>query len=769
LNIPGAAPAPCRFVARSGREALRLAREALGPEAVVVSNRITADGVEILAVPPVMEAVAAAALPLPPQPQPLSFAAATPAAPAAPDAVLHELLSMRSMIEEQLAGRTWTEAQRRDPLRGHLLRLMLGAGFSTRLARTIVDALPAGLGHAEGLAWLRAELARRLPAIEGDDALLDAGGVFALVGPTGVGKTTTTAKLAARCVLRFGAEKLALVTTDSYRIGAYEQLRIYGRILGVPVHAVKDAGDLRLVLDDLQDKHMVLIDTVGMSQRDRAVADQVAMLRDAQRPVRRLLLLNATSHGDTLDEVVHAYRRGGHGADDLAGCILTKMDEATHPGAVIDTVIRHGLPVHYVSSGQKVPEHLALPDPARLTESAFHARSRTALFVPGEIGVEEQLAPLRNEAEVALAQSVADRLRAQCQQLVRALASDAQAMAGHASALADGDVGFEHAQALWRGLHAEADAAPDPQAHVPDAAGVASECDSHVLATCVSVEPAGEEGSQHRLENTLLLSDRTGLPLAATQRASLAVQDFGHPVVLLLDAPPAASSQEEEGAAAGPQWLARAPARLRVLTEDGSTAQLARVAAGLEFGPPQAVTYRSRPALQSLAETRVALRAQDPLLRLVVVRTVDRRDGKLLAQCYLLASATLDVAAPRLAQWQAWRASAQPCLRLVNEAHRQLAGAGLAEAARAQPLRVAQASLAAWRLARTADAWAPSARAMLAQLAGRRARAGRAVSPAVLFEGLGKFCVLMDALAPERAPQPAVSPALGALRTTAAS
>ncbi|WBY00584.1 flagellar biosynthesis protein FlhF [Ramlibacter tataouinensis] len=750
--IPGAAPAPLRFLARSGREALRLAREALGPEAVIVSNRITADGVEILAAPPLVPAPAAAAaiaaapLPLSLPSQPLA------AAPSTPDAVLRELLSMRSMIEEQLAGRAWSEEQRRDPLRGHLLRLMLGAGFSARLARATVDALPAGLTHADGLAWLRNELAGRLPAIAGDDALLDAGGVFALVGPTGVGKTTTTAKLAARCVLRFGAGKLALVTTDSYRIGAYEQLRIYGRILGVPVHAVKDAGDLRLVLEDLRDKHMVLIDTVGMSQRDRAVSDQVAMLCDAQRPVRRLLLLNATSHGDTLDEVVHAYRRGGReGADDLAGCILTKVDEATHPGAVIDTVIRHGLPLHYVSSGQKVPEHLSLPDPQRLVEAAFQARSRTALFVPGEIVAQEQLASLRTEADVALAQSVASRLRAQCHQLVRALASDARELAGHASALADGGIGFEHARALWRGVEGGATAPPDPQPAAPDPAAAGAQCDSHLLATCGSVERLDEDGRRQRQEVALLLSDRTGLPLAATLRAALAAPDPGRPVVLLLGAPPAAAAGEGTPALA---WLARAPARLRVRTEADRSATLAGVAAGLAFGPAQAVAHRGRPALQSLAEARVALAAGQPLQRLVVVRTLDTR-GQLLAQRYLLASGALAVDAARLVQWQAWRAAVQPCFRLMKEAHQQLAASGPPEADRAQPMLVAQASTTVWRLAQAREGWAQPARALLAQLAGRRLRPGRAIPPAVLFEGLGKFCVLLDALAQDEAPAPA--------------
>src|ERR1041384_3739303 len=125
----------------------------------------------------------------------------------------------------------------------------------------MLEKLPTGPTYAEGTALGRAELIRAMTVHQDAEPLPAQGGVYALMGPTGVGKTTTTAKLAARCVMRFGADKLALVTTDSYRIGAYEQLRIYGQILDVPVYAVKDAADLHLVLQDLRDKHMVLIDT----------------------------------------------------------------------------------------------------------------------------------------------------------------------------------------------------------------------------------------------------------------------------------------------------------------------------------------------------------------------------------------------------------------------------------------------------------------------------------------------------------------------------
>lgn len=200
--------------------------------------------------------------------------------------------------------------------------------------------------------------------IDGESDIVDQGGIYALVGPTGVGKTTTAAKLAARCVLRHGARKLALVTTDGYRIGAHEQLRIYGRILGVPVLLARDAKDLRATLHDLRHTHMVLIDTMGMSQRDRMVGEQVAMFRDSD--VRTLLLLAATGRGDTLDDVVRAYSGLG-----LAGCILTKVDEAASLAASLDVVIRHELRLYYVSNGQRVPEDLHLPNRPYLLHRAF--------------------------------------------------------------------------------------------------------------------------------------------------------------------------------------------------------------------------------------------------------------------------------------------------------------------------------------------------------------------------------------------------------------
>lgn len=279
--------------------------------------------------------------------------------------LMAEMHTIKSMLEKQLAGFAWGEMSRQTPVKALLLSEMLEAGFSGVLARRLSEEMPVEVSADEGRKWLKSSVNRRLRTLTNENDIIDRGGVFAVVGPTGVGKTTTTAKLAARCVVRYGADRLALLTTDGYRIGAHEQLRIYGRILGVPVHVVRDGEDLRRTLADLRDKHMVLIDTVGMSQRDRMVAEQAAMLMRAGE-VNRLLLLNATSRGDTLDDVIRAYA-----GEDLAGCILTKVDEAASLAPALDAAVRHGLLLSYVANGQRVPEDLHLPNRSYLLHRAF--------------------------------------------------------------------------------------------------------------------------------------------------------------------------------------------------------------------------------------------------------------------------------------------------------------------------------------------------------------------------------------------------------------
>jgi flagellar biosynthesis protein FlhF len=296
------------------------------------------------------------------------------------DELAKEMRLLRGMVEGQLAGFAWNDLTRRDPVRMEAMKRLLAAGFSAAFARMLLERLPADEADlAQSLKWIKTTIAHNLKLAARADDIVERGGVYALVGPTGVGKTTTVAKLAARAVLRHGAAKVALVTTDTYRIGAQDQLRIYGRILGTPVFAVRDENDLEMTLSDLSGRHLVFVDTVGMSQRDKRLAEQVALLCGEQRDVKRLLLLGAPSQGVTLEEVARAYSGPG-----LIGCILTKIDEALTYGPVLDVAIRHELPVHYVTNGQRVPEDLHLANANYLADRAFRIHQPESPFTQDE-------------------------------------------------------------------------------------------------------------------------------------------------------------------------------------------------------------------------------------------------------------------------------------------------------------------------------------------------------------------------------------------------
>jgi flagellar biosynthesis protein FlhF len=290
--------------------------------------------------------------------------------------VMEEIKSMRGMITSQLAGMAWFDTVRRSPAQTQALRLMIGNGFSPQLARQLVHRLPDGRDETATEHWLLNVLTRNLRCAGDDTAIQEHGGVFAVVGPTGVGKTTTTAKLAAHFALKHGAGSVGLITVDTYRMGASDQLRAFGRILNIPVHTARDTASLTDLLNLFDRKKLVLIDTVGVGQRDRRVADLLASL-PTQR-VQRLLALNASAQAETLEEVVHAY-----GARPGTRCVFTKLDEAVKCGAVIDVAIRHQLVVEGFANGQRVPEDWHAARAQLLVQKAL-MKPATTIFSPDD-------------------------------------------------------------------------------------------------------------------------------------------------------------------------------------------------------------------------------------------------------------------------------------------------------------------------------------------------------------------------------------------------
>lgn len=730
-----------RFTGATARDALRQAREALGEDVMILANRQLDDGVEVLAINETglaeleagLDAGALASVTA----NETASSAALASAAGLSEEVRQALGDLRGAMESRIDGLIWGETMRRAPVGVTVYRNLLGAGFSAALARALTERLPNNSVPDTAMQWVQAELAAKLPVQSDEDQLWREGGVFALVGPTGVGKTTTTAKLAARCVLKFGAERVAMLTTDGYRIGAHEQLLIYGRILGVPVLPAGDADALRDALNELSGKHVVLVDTVGMSQRDRQVAEQAAMLCGGGQPVRRLLVLNAASHGDTLDEVAHAYRQSQAGSAPV-GCIISKVDEATHLGAVLDTAIRHRLPIHYVSNGQKVPENLLRPNASKLVARALAQATARSLYTPSEAdlailratpkesspqesndadSVEGPADASRHQPSARIGKASSDRHHRFLRAAVAASAPSVD-QARFDQALHDlkNDRAFQLAQHLWRqytggdtSLALGTDAVlADVRAHQSQS------CEHHLLAWHLSLKKPAATSAHPRLAPSLLFSDcgdALGAPVchAATPQSTLTTQHEQ----------PALPAGQGDTAPLRARWLsaqwpgdklvhgfeALSLANMKAMQREGRLwlalcTQAQRVshqqhvltvkglAGSLGYLPAGALSHNRSlwvataavqlPGWRGSAARHVSSGpevggAEPQPLRLVVVREVDSTSGRCLAQHHGLAALPLSVGSATLAQWLWMGTAVRQCRSWAEMAERRLA------------------------------------------------------------------------------------------------
>ena len=290
---------------------------------------------------------------------------------ALPQALMNELSSMKELIEERFTTLTWLGQARQHPIVSNMMLKFIRAGYSPLLARTVLEKLPEDSDAAESMQWVLDVLERNLKTDAEMKPLYEEGGTYALVGSTGVGKTTTAAKLAGLCAQKHGASSVGLITLDTYRIGAHEQLRSFCRMLGVVAHLAHDRAALQDLLGLLGSKKMVLIDTTGIAPHDPRRRDMMDVLELPN--VKKLLILNAGSQGDTLDDVVTSFRATG-----VQQAVLTKVDEAVKLGPALDAVIRHQLLLRGVTTGQKVPEDWEAADATKLIRASMRVQGKSA-------------------------------------------------------------------------------------------------------------------------------------------------------------------------------------------------------------------------------------------------------------------------------------------------------------------------------------------------------------------------------------------------------
>ena len=295
--------------------------------------------------------------------------------------LLAEISEVKHLLQSHVAGNFWGSIQQENTHVTEIVKHLLNSGFSPKLCAEIARNLPGDLSVPALIKNAREQVKCMIKTSHAFD-IFDRGGIFAFIGPTGVGKTTTVAKIAARCVLRYGRNQVALLTTDTYRIGAQEQLKTFAKILGLSVTAVRDSDDLAAKIKDFSNRKIVLLDTAGVSQRDTLMVEQSQLLEHGSNKARRILVMSSTTDLRTQEEVISLHNQAMQNAsgEKLGSVIITKIDEAAHLAPVIDSVIRHDLSVMFVSNGQRVPEDLSQPDINYLSHRAMAMRAFSETF-----------------------------------------------------------------------------------------------------------------------------------------------------------------------------------------------------------------------------------------------------------------------------------------------------------------------------------------------------------------------------------------------------
>jgi flagellar biosynthesis protein FlhF len=395
------------------RQALAQVREALGPDAVILSSGRIGSDVEVVAaidmevaqavasappaevrhaellksrrsssqisesLAPTIAAAKAVQVPAP-APAPAAAPAATPIPVPGQEALASEMKDMRRMLESQLATLAWNDLSRRSPMQAAMQKELAQIGITQDLANSLVRKIPRELSFSAARRFALATIARTLKVT--GDRWLEKGGIVAFAGPAGAGKTTLLAKLAARWVLRHGPRRVAIVSADAVRIGAHEQMHMLGRLLGITTHNVFDVSELPELLYELRGCQFIMIDTAGASPRDPELARRLRLLHQLQASIETALVLPASTQAGAIDEVIQRFELARPSA-----CVITKVDEAVSLGGVLSALVRHKLPVAYLSDGQRVPEDLSPARAHSMVSRAVEIASRNGASADDEV------------------------------------------------------------------------------------------------------------------------------------------------------------------------------------------------------------------------------------------------------------------------------------------------------------------------------------------------------------------------------------------------
>jgi len=425
-----------KFYAKETREAMKLVRETLGPDAVILSNKPKGEGVELLAAPdmgddPMLDLVSDSKPKLQDIPKKKvnvndasslllnytqdnkivvndSLAREKVIAPnlavsdkfeektidvetSGEKAILslkEEMEALKGLLKEQLSGLVWGNIKYKNPVQASILRQLTQSGFSSEIVRRLVQTLDENISPEDAISHIKELLAKSIQITP--NLHIDSPGIYCLIGTSGVGKTSCVTKLAAKCAIEHGVDSVVMVTTDSTRIGSQDQLKIYGKILNIDVVALDDISYLPDALEELKFRKFIFIDTQALNLNDSKISTFSSIIESCQLPISLLLVFAANSQSTYIKSTFKTYARLG-----ISSAIITKLDESFSLGESLSSLIEYKIPLSYISSGTQIPDDIKQMS----NTSIVHRAIAMGRAIARDFG-DDELARIYSEVEI---------------------------------------------------------------------------------------------------------------------------------------------------------------------------------------------------------------------------------------------------------------------------------------------------------------------------------------------------------------------------------